>query len=415
MRRTSTTNRKIDHLRKTHEAFLREGQKQFAEMVAEEITQLESIADEADEVDEDESFDVYAFLGVEALASDPEIRDAYIRRASELRYSTRAEDAAQLEKLSACFVFISDPFMRMQYDAGDHELDLDSAAAGAAASAGAPQWALEVYDAVYRRVTDQIKDDELRAAVSTSLQVATSGSEDAVKQHAMVLATSHDGVFAADDDLERLHTKIKDRRATAALFRKENRPGMAQSADNEEAEIVLLEQRIVAFTQAAAALAAEYERVEAERRVAACQVLQRRMEQRQATVALLKSGQFGPQDTRVIDAEVEQIRQQLTALTNGVAVATAPSAAAAGVTGVAPAAAAATAPAFAALSGPTLDGWLLDNSPDGKTADVEGTDAWWQPYPASVSARLTRALMDCEDTLEFVVDLDDGERYVDLT
>jgi curved DNA-binding protein CbpA len=69
------------------------------------------------------AIDPYCALGVSPDAGDSEIRARYLQLAKqcELRPGD-SEQQRELELLSGCFTILSDPFLRAQYDRGEHEL-----------------------------------------------------------------------------------------------------------------------------------------------------------------------------------------------------------------------------------------------------------------------------------------------------
>ena len=71
--------------------------------------------------------DPYRVLGVHMDASDQELRRAYLERARDCQPrhhdSSEAESrAAHLELLSSCFIILTSPLLRAQFDRGDFEL-----------------------------------------------------------------------------------------------------------------------------------------------------------------------------------------------------------------------------------------------------------------------------------------------------
>ena len=81
------------------------------------------------------AIDPYSTLGVPVDSPAPEIRARYLQLARQCEPSTGDSDAAaaatsakvsEFELLSGCYTILSDPFLRAQYDRGEHQLTTSS-------------------------------------------------------------------------------------------------------------------------------------------------------------------------------------------------------------------------------------------------------------------------------------------------
>jgi hypothetical protein len=140
---------------------------------------------------------------VRPAASDVEIRNAFFLLAKPrfAEVAAGAADcseiaAAKLESLCFCLLFLSDRFMRAQYDAGWHTLDRPARAAGQELAG----WAATVWQAVEKWRDD---GDELRlnTSIRACVQAAVSGNHEKVEITAIQLALDH------AESIERLYRK----------------------------------------------------------------------------------------------------------------------------------------------------------------------------------------------------------------
>ena len=193
-------------------------------------------------------------------ASDDDIRRAFVARARLVADGQPDADPVQLESLCMCFLLLSDPFMRGQIDAGEHELE-EPPPREEREGCAAP-WAAGVFRAAEKWCDDgnsAVLMERVQACLQAS--VAASGSREQVEAKAIELAVDHaesvERLYRKDDTAESITTKIEHRSrdrdffiAAAARAHGLEQKQLLATAEDAETEIALLEKRLVALQAA---------------------------------------------------------------------------------------------------------------------------------------------------------------------